>query len=52
MAEALRGARLLTREGDGHTAFWNTFLMGCTGAAVSEFLIDPEGSSPPAACAD
>jgi hypothetical protein len=51
MAEAL-GAPLLTREGDGHTAFFNTFMAGCTGAAVSAFLLDPEGAPPPATCLD
>lgn len=51
MAEAL-GAPLLTREGDGHTAFFNTFLTGCTGAAISDFLIDSEGAQLPANCAD
>jgi homoserine acetyltransferase len=52
MADALGGARLLTRDGEGHTAFWNTFFMGCTGAAVSAFLVDPEGGAPPATCQD
>jgi pimeloyl-ACP methyl ester carboxylesterase len=51
MAEVL-GAPLLTREGDGHTAFFNTFLAGCTGTAVSAFLLDPEAASPPATCLD
>jgi homoserine acetyltransferase len=52
MAEGLGGAALLTREGDGHTAFFNTFMAGCVGAAVSEFLVDPSGAEPPATCAD
>jgi pimeloyl-ACP methyl ester carboxylesterase len=51
MAEAL-DATLLTREGDGHTAFFNTFLAGCTGAAITEFLLDPENAAPPASCPD
>ena len=51
MAEAL-GAPLLTREGDGHTAFFNTFLAGCTGAAISDFLIHPESAALPASCSD
>jgi len=51
MAEAL-GATLLSREGDGHTAFFNTFLAGCTGAAVTGFLLEPEGAAPPASCPD
>ena len=51
MAEAL-GATLLTREGDGHTAFFNTFLAGCAGTAVVDFLSDPTGAAMPETCAD
>jgi pimeloyl-ACP methyl ester carboxylesterase len=51
MAQVL-GANLLTYEGDGHTAFFNTFLAGCTGAAVTEFLLDPESAAPPTSCPD
>jgi pimeloyl-ACP methyl ester carboxylesterase len=51
MAQAL-GATLLTYEGDGHTAFFNTFLAGCTGAAVTGFLLEPESAAPPASCPD
>lgn len=52
MAEAVTGARLLTREGDGHTALFNTFLAGCTGAAVAAFVVDPVTAAVPATCSD
>jgi hypothetical protein len=43
---------LFSREGDVHTAFFNTFLAVCTGAAISDFLIDPESARLPASCSD
>jgi hypothetical protein len=52
MTAAVTGSRFTTREGDGHTALYTTFLTGCSGTAITDFLLDPEGADPPATCAD
>jgi pimeloyl-ACP methyl ester carboxylesterase len=52
MAAAIDGARLVTREGDGHTAFFTTFLAGCSGGAIVDFLLDPSAAELPATCPD
>ena len=52
MAAAISGARLLTRQGNGHTALYTTFMAGCTGTAIEKFFVDPTASSLPDSCPD
>lgn len=52
MAGAITGAHLLTREGDGHTAFYSTFLAGCAGAAIADFFVDLQAARLPQSCSD
>ncbi|MEO8265281.1 MAG: alpha/beta hydrolase [Ilumatobacteraceae bacterium] len=52
MAAAISGARLLTRQGEGHTACFTTFLAGCTGTAIVNFFIDINATALPDNCPD
>jgi pimeloyl-ACP methyl ester carboxylesterase len=52
MALVAPGSHLLTREGDGHTALFNTFMQGCTGAAVADFLLAGATAGLPESCRD
>lgn len=52
MAAAISGAHLLTRQGEGHTAFFTTFLAGCTGTAIANFFIDTNAAALPDNCPD